>query len=460
VGYQWYNATTGSPISGATDPTYTVSPPLTTSAYYCVVTNDVAPVTSRVALLTMRTATAPTITSVTSPGDPLAVRVVFSETVNSAAQTIGNYTLTNGAGAVLTIVSATLQADGLSVVLGLAPSTPMVDGAYGLRVSNVGDTCTPANVIIANSLATFPYSSLIGYWTFDEGSGTIVADRSVYGANGTFVNEAAWSSSLWGSCGDFNGGNQVEVGNPLHLRQTNSMTMSAWVYYRGITFGGYGDVPAIIGKGFVDVNFAFIGPVLWASDRHSQPGSWNFGIASDATHQTTVTAGANASQVNRWLHIAGVYDIGDGSSIAPSLRIYIDGALGAELLDGVPIGQFDIPDTDVVIGNMGINPRQWNGLVDEVRIYNRALSQSEIAILAAAALKITSATKSGSDLIMAGTGGPSGGSYNVASSTDLSVPTSAWPVVGTGSFEVDGTFSTSVSLTSGEAKRFYIIRLP
>ena len=461
VAYQWYNATTGQPISGATGPTYTVSPPLTTSAYYCVVTNGVVPVSSRTALLTMTTPTAPTITSVMPLGNPLALRVVFSETVNSAAQTIANYTLTNAAGAALTIVSATLQADGLTVVLGLDASTPMVDGAYGLRVSNVGDTCTPPHNIIANSLARFPYSSLIGYWTLDEGSGTITADRSIYGANGTFAGETAWSSSLWGSCGDFDGAGKVVVGNPVHLQQTNSITMSAWVYWRPQPVGINGIRPAIISKAVVS-NYEGMGPTLWVDDKYSQPylDSWKFAITGDGTNRTVVSVNATHGQANSWVHVAGVYDTGDGISTLPSLRIYINGLLGAEQLNGVPVGQVDQP-ADVVIGNMG-EIKAWTGLIDEVRIYNRALSGSEIAILAASAMKITSATASGSDLILAGTGGPVGGgySYNVVSSTDLALPTSTWPVVGTGSFELDGTFSTSVSRTPGETKRFYVIRMP
>ena len=76
--------------------------------------------------------------------------------------------------------------------------------------------------------------------------------------------------------------------------------------------------------------------------------------------------------------------------------------------------------------------------------------------------QITSVTQSGSNLIMAGTGGPTGGghSYYVASSTNVALPLSTWPLVLTNTFNPDGSFSSTLPMTSAEPKRFNRIRMP
>jgi hypothetical protein len=75
----------------------------------------------------------------------------------------------------------------------------------------------------------------------------------------------------------------------------------------------------------------------------------------------------------QWHHAAGVYD---GSQ----LRIYVDGVLDFFENTG---GNINSNDSNVYIGeNAQETGREWNGLIDEVRIYSRALSQAEIVSLA------------------------------------------------------------------------------
>jgi autotransporter-associated beta strand protein len=73
---------------------------------------------------------------------------------------------------------------------------------------------------------------------------------------------------------------------------------------------------------------------------------------------------------------------------------------------------------------------------------------------------ISSITPSGSDLILNATGGSSGGSVSVLTSTDLTVPLASWTVVTTGNYDGSGNFSYTVSgaLSSGQPQQFYILQ--
>ena len=76
--------------------------------------------------------------------------------------------------------------------------------------------------------------------------------------------------------------------------------------------------------------------------------------------------------------------------------------------------------------------------------------------------KITSATVSGGNLNLAGTGGPTGGgySYQVFSTLNVNSPLSSWTLVATPAFNNDGTFSTSIPINSANPRQFYIIKMP
>ena len=74
-----------------------------------------------------------------------------------------------------------------------------------------------------------------------------------------------------------------------------------------------------------------------------------------------------------WYHVAGTYD---GSE----LKIYINGGIGATTAH---IGAIDVSTGNLTIGiNSEENDRLYNGSIDEVRIYNRALTEGEILYLA------------------------------------------------------------------------------
>ena len=77
-----------------------------------------------------------------------------------------------------------------------------------------------------------------------------------------------------------------------------------------------------------------------------------------------------------WHHVVGVYD-----STNAQVRIYIDGAL--EIAEDVPSGALQSGDQPLQVGNREDGPRLWPGQCDDLRVYNYALSEAEIAALTA-----------------------------------------------------------------------------
>jgi hypothetical protein len=113
-------------------------------------------------------------------------------------------------------------------------------------------------------------------------------------------------------------------------------------------------------------------------------GEWRFFAKGDLDGKLAVTAGAGYVVGTRnvcdgaWHHVAAVLE-NDGSPDAAEVRLYVDG-----VEDAVTLSKSAVVDTaagsDVLIGSNGV---YWfDGAIDEVRIYDRALSIVEIAALA------------------------------------------------------------------------------
>lgn len=235
-------------------------------------------------------------------------------------------------------------------------------------------------------------SSLVGHWNFEEGSGTTTADQSTNGNNGLLLSHTipiGWSNSPFGSsCLDFNGvtataSNRVlAVSNSASLELTGAMTLTAWVNRRSLTNHGR-IVSKASGRNPTTSGFALNEEGWWGN----YDGQWAFQIASNLTTTCSVTVtNPGAIYHNQWVHLAGIYNPNDQGG--PSMRIYTNGVLGASKTTGVPSQQYNNVNNRVYIGASGtpfgtFSQHNWfNGQIDEVRIYNRALTSSEIAMLA------------------------------------------------------------------------------
>ncbi|RLJ00337.1 MAG: hypothetical protein DRP06_02095, partial [Candidatus Aenigmatarchaeota archaeon] len=202
--------------------------------------------------------------------------------------------------------------------------------------------------------------SVKGSWHFDENSGTTAYDTSGNDNDGTLTNGPSWVDGKFGKALEFDGSNNyVDCGNGESLNIIDAITIEAWFNRDTLDTSTW---TAILSKeagntgyelqfrkGTNDIGFQFYGG-----------GAWRF-----SPEYTT--------SPNVWYHAVGTFD---GSY----LRLYIN---GKEVTPATSFTGSIVSSTNPVC--MGNNPsftdRRFNGTIDEVRIYNRALSAEEISDL-------------------------------------------------------------------------------
>jgi regulation of enolase protein 1 (concanavalin A-like superfamily) len=206
-----------------------------------------------------------------------------------------------------------------------------------------------------------PLPGLVGHWQFEEGTGTTTADSSGNGLTGTLVAGPVWVSSPLGTNAlDFNtGADGVDLGNPVSLQITGALTLTAWGYVDSIASAG-----RFIAKGGAS------GRRGWGINVEAN-NTWAFQIAGNST--TSISLNAPNVITGQWVHVAGVYD-----PTVPAMRFYVYGQLVAERMD-IPTSHFNSP-ANAWIGRRE-NGTEFDGRIDEVRVFNRALSAEEIRAL-------------------------------------------------------------------------------
>ncbi len=238
-------------------------------------------------------------------------------------------------------------------------TTSLMTGSNTISVSVKDGTGATASAT-AVYILTSP-SGLVGYWKFNEGSGATTADSSGLGNNGTLENGAAWTSGVSGSAASFNGtGADVHVPGTSVLEPASTVSVAAWVRT---------GVSTSAGEDAVSMGDNYTLRVL--SDGNVCFQFWN------GTSWTPLdTTGVNVLD-NNWHHLAGVK--------SPSgMTVYVDGVLKAS--SAVSSQIYYTLGTDLYIGTQGNGSiyHYFNGIVDEVRIYNTALSATDVQSIFAA----------------------------------------------------------------------------
>ena len=208
-------------------------------------------------------------------------------------------------------------------------------------------------------------AGLVAAYSFDEGTGSSVGDASGNGNSGA-INGATWTTQAkFGRALSFNGSNAyVDVGNRSSLRITGSMTWSAWVFATG-TPDDDGQIIAKSAGASGSVGSQF------KTSPDTGPHTFGVGVSPDGNSITQRFSTTNRN-LNTWYYVAGVYD-----AAARTLHIYVNGVLDDGALVGtVPASQFD-PVQNVTIGRRS-GGYYFDGTIDEVRVYNRPLTQAEI----------------------------------------------------------------------------------
>jgi hypothetical protein len=233
------------------------------------------------------------------------------------------------------------------------------DATYYWRV----DAVSPEGNVTTGETWSFNTGSLIGWWKLDDGSGDVAADAGAGGLDGTLLGDPAWTDGIAGKALQFDGdGDYVDLSNHPDFDITGRITVSAWIKVDAF------DKPyqTIISKG----------DTSWRLQRSAGTDTLEFGCMGVPVPNNPVWGGIyGKTNVNdgQWHHALGTYD---GSTIS----LYVDGDLDVSV--EAP-GSIKTNDKPVYIGENSEKPgRFWNGLIDDVRVYNYALSADEIATLA------------------------------------------------------------------------------
>lgn len=225
------------------------------------------------------------------------------------------------------------------------------------------------DVTLANQDVT---TGLVSYWKFDEGSGTSAADSSGNGNTGTLTNGPTWSSNTPSGTGyslSFDGVNDyVDVGNlsNLSLGGANKVSLSLW--------GNWDSLASTIETLFSWQSGSTVALVLHTS------------IASEGV--LAAAGGGYGEQlgvdINGWHNWTMVYD-GTLSGDSNRLKLYLDGSQKTLNFAAAVPAVLPVINANAKIGTQDCCAgREWTGLIDDVRIYNTALSTSDITKLAIA----------------------------------------------------------------------------
>lgn len=206
--------------------------------------------------------------------------------------------------------------------------------------------------------ATLP-QGLVAAYEFSEGAGTTVADVSGNGRTGTISNATWTSDGRYGSALSFDGTTSyVDIGQ-FDVPGT-ALTISAWI--KANRFSGTKNQPRIVSKA----------SGLAESDHYFMLGTDGNKLRSRVkANSTTSTLLASSGDLptGQWVHTATTYD---GSTI----RLYKDGVqVGSMAKSGSLSSGSTVP---VWIGNNPGGYEPFDGVIDEVRIYSRALTASEV----------------------------------------------------------------------------------
>jgi len=253
-----------------------------------------------------------------------------------------------------------------SLFLASLSSTCMIVATPALAGPTQSPTATPT--------ATPTGLALVAHWDFNEGSGSTLGDSSGNNNHGTLTNNPTWTTGRFGTALHFDGvDDHVIVPTSASLGLSSSYTIIAWVAFD--TLPSLSHLYSILGKkgppGALRTNY-----LLGYDNRVLNPsGSYSAGAALSHSSITTFSVHPVTLATEQWYLIAAVFD-----DAADTLEVYIDGILVNSVgVAGIPVTNSD----DLYIGvsnQLTPLPREgtFKGKIDEVSIYNIALSAEEI----------------------------------------------------------------------------------
>ena len=287
----------------------------------------------------------------TTPGHSVTDNVTVNRLTGTAQTVVMSASgLPAGVSAIFTQPSCTATC---TTVLTLSASTVAPAGTYAITV-NGSSGQTTASCGYTLTIAA-PATGAAASWAFNEGIGTATADASGNGNTGTLMGHTAWASGTFGTALSFSGsGDYVKVNESSSLELSTGMTVSFWV--------NASDLPGVDQR-IVSKNYA-----------------WDVKL-NGSRHIPQFSSGANYAELNysltmgAWQHVTFSFSSGVVTG-------YINGAPVGLLANTFTSG-ISLPSSQygLYIGTDAGQSNFAKGLIDDVRIYNRAMTAAEVSSL-------------------------------------------------------------------------------
>ena len=239
--------------------------------------------------------------------------------------------------------------------------------------------------LIGTAMGDISRTGIIGEWHFDEGVGNNVKDSSGNGKDG-IIKQAIWIEGKFGKALSFDGvDDYIELPNTTEYNSPSGITYEAWIKLSEFPPSGKQGW-AVSYADSIGVNDIALG----YDNGHLGNG---FYFSADAIDNRNYLHGS-IGELNRWYHLVGVSDYQNNK-----LFLYVNGVLEkSAAISGKII-------TRQMEANIGIGHKYWfpfQGTIDEVRIYRRALSPAEIKDNYEAGQITVTSTVTGAEVLLDG----------------------------------------------------------
>jgi PKD repeat protein len=222
-------------------------------------------------------------------------------------------------------------------------------------------------VIIPDPISTTSLVGLVAAYGFEDINGTTVADASGNANHGTITNAVSITSGHSGDALQFNGTDAwITVNDSASLNLTTGMTLEAWVY----PTAPMTQWTAVMMKEQPNQQVY----TLYANTASNKPAVDPYINGSEQ-----LLSGGKQLSPNKWWHLVGTYD-------GQNQRLYVNGTqVAIKAQSGVILTSTGA----LRIGGDNIWDEYFNGYIDEVRIYNRALTPEEVNYNMATAVSVS-----------------------------------------------------------------------
>jgi hypothetical protein len=200
-------------------------------------------------------------------------------------------------------------------------------------------------------------ANLVAAYGFEEPTGSQAIDASGFGNHGTISGTPRVATTHFGKSLQFNGWNNwVTVSGSASLDLTTGMTLEAWVYPTN-TLSSW--ITALLKEQTGGLAYA-----LYANSSVNTPSE----AVTIGGSEKELSVGPHLP-LNAWTHLAATYD-------GATQKLYVNGALVGNRSQ---TGAITLSNGALRIGGNSVWGEYFTGYIDEVRVYNRALTQAEIA---------------------------------------------------------------------------------